>query len=298
MTAELRLGTTVSPLTARPRSLWLDAWRQVRKNRLALAGLVMLALLVFVAVAAPFLAPYDPNAMTLDNALAKPTWPDHALGTDELGRDILSRVIYGARPSLSVGLIVIFISGTIGVSLGAISGYFGGLIDMIIMRVVDLLFAFPFLVLALAVVSLLGPSFTNMMIVLGCVGWITYARMVRAEVLALREMDYVNAARVVGAGSLRILFRHILPNCLGLILVQATFGMAAAVISASSLSFLGMGVQPPTAEWGAMLSTGKNFLTSQPFVAIAPGVAIMVTVLAINLLGDALRDALDPRLRG
>jgi peptide/nickel transport system permease protein len=196
-----------------------------------------------------------------------------------------------------VGLIVVGIAGSIGVILGAISGYNGGIADLMIMRLVDLLLAFPFLVLAIAVVSIVGASLTNLMIVLGAVSWITYARVVRSQVLCLREEEFVVAARVVGVRDRQIIFRHILPNTLGVVVVQATFGVAMAILVASALSFLGMGAQPPTAEWGAMLSTAKKNMRQHPMLAIAPGFAIMITVLAINFVGDALRDALDPRLR-
>jgi peptide/nickel transport system permease protein len=196
-----------------------------------------------------------------------------------------------------VGLIVVGIAGTIGVSLGALAGFYGGVVDTIIMRLVDILMAFPFLVLAIAIVALVGPSLTNMMIVLGCVVWIEYARLVRGLVLSLRESDYVNAARVVGVKNPRIILRHIIPNCLGVVTVQATFGVAISILTASALSFLGMGAQPPTAEWGAMLFSAKQYLRMRPVMSIAPGLAIMVTVMGINFVGDALRDALDPRLR-
>jgi ABC-type dipeptide/oligopeptide/nickel transport system permease subunit len=278
-------------------SLWMDVWRQMRRNRFAIVGMVILAILIFVAVAAPLIAPYDPYDEDFAKGIQPPS-REHLLGTDELGRDLLSRLIYGARISLRVGLIVVGIAGGIGVTLGAISGFYGGLADQVIMRVVDIIYAFPFLVLAIAVASIVGPSLTNTMIVLGCISWIGYARLVRGQVLSLREEDYVNAARVVGASNWRIIWRHILPNCLGVVIVTATFGVAGAILSASALSYIGMGAQPPTAEWGAMLSNAKKNMRHYPVMAIAPGMAIMITVLAINFVGDALRDALDPRLRG
>jgi len=280
----------------KPSSLWLDVWRQVRRNRLAVVGMIILALMILVSVFASWVAPYDPHKMDLAGGLQSPT-PEHILGTDDLGRDLLSRLIYGSRISLTVGLIVVGIAGSIGITLGAISGYYGGVIDQIIMRSVDVIWAFPFLVLAIAVVAIVGPSLTNVMIVLGGVSWVGYARLVRGLVLTLREEDYVSAAHVIGARDWRIIWRHILPNCLGVVIVQATFGVAASILAASGLSFLGMGAQPPTAEWGAMLSTAKRHMRHHPMMAIAPGMAIMITVLAINFVGDALRDALDPRLR-
>lgn len=278
-------------------SPWADVRRQLLRDRLAVLGIIILFLLILTAVFAPLIAPFDPYEMNLGGNLKPPGVDGHLLGTDELGRDILSRLIYGSRISLTVGLIVVGIAGTIGVTLGAISGYYGGVVDNVIMRVVDIVLAFPFLVLAIAVVSIVGANLTNMMIVLGCVSWIGYTRLVRGQVLALREQQFVTAARAIGAGDLDIIFNHILPNTLGVIIVQATFGVAVAILAASGLSFLGMGAQPPTAEWGAMLSDAKKHMRHHPTMAIAPGVAIMITVLAINFVGDALRDALDPRLR-
>ena len=283
-------------VTVRPASLWSDAWRKMRTNRFAVIGLAILVALIIIAVFAPFIAPYDPTEMDLRNALQPVGSPGHILGTDELGRDTLSRLIFGSRISLSVGIIVVIIAGTIGVVLGAISGYYGGVIDQIIMRLVDVLLAFPFLILAIAVVSIVGGGLTNVMITLGFVSWISYARLVRGMVLSLREEEFITSAKVMGVKDWRIIWRHILPNTLGIVIVQATYGAATAILSASALSFLGMGAQPPTAEWGAMLSTAKQHMRSLPVLAVAPGMAIMITVLAINFVGDALRDALDPKL--
>lgn len=282
----------------RQSSLQLSIWRQLRQNRLALIGMAVLLILILVAISAPWIAPHDPNEMNLGAALQPPNSPGHILGTDELGRDYLSRMIYGSRISLTAGLIVVGIASSIGMALGAISGYSGGLVDNIIMRLVDVLMAFPFLLLAIAVVAMVGPGLVNLMLVLGGVGWVKYARLVRSLVLTQREEDYVRAAQVLGIGSWRIIWRHILPNCMGVIIVQATFDVAGTILAASALSFLGLGAQPPTAEWGAMLSTAKSFLRQQPMLSIAPGLAIMATVLSINLVGDALRDALDPHLQG
>jgi len=280
----------------KPINPWVDKLRQVVRNRFAFIGLVMLAMLVIIAIFADWIAPMDPLEMDLNGVLQPPGSPNHLLGTDDLGRDVLSRLIHGSRVSLVVGFIVVGIAATIGITLGALAGYFGGLVDSIIMRTVDLVFAFPFLILAIAVVAIIGPSLTNMMIVLGCVAWVDYARMVRGMVLSLKEQEFVVAARVVGARHWRIISLHILPNCLGVIIVQATFGIAMAILAASGLSFLGMGVQPPTPEWGSMLSMAKPYLRKLPILSIAPGFAIMLTVLAINFVGDALRDAFDPRI--
>lgn len=278
-----------------PTNPWLDKWRQVSRNRFAMIGFVILILMAIVAIFAPFIAPFDPVQMNLTGGL-KPPSAEHWLGTDKLGRDILSRLIYGARISLVVGFIVEGIAVTLGVTLGAIAGYFGGLIDNIIMRLVDLLMAFPFLILCIAIVAVIGPGLTNMMLVLGSVVWVDFARIVRGMVLSVKEQEYIVAARVIGARNGRIIFRHVLPNCLGVIIVQATFGIATAILAASSLSYLGMGAQPPTPEWGAMLSEAREFMRRLPMMTIAPGLVIMITVLAINFVGDALRDAFDPRV--
>ncbi|MCY3935527.1 MAG: ABC transporter permease [Chloroflexi bacterium] len=279
------------------RSLWAETIRQLRRNVAAMVGLSILFVLSLVAIFADQIAPHDPIKLDLLHPLQPPLTPGHILGTDDLGRDVLSRLIYGSRASLMVGFIVVGIAGTVGVILGAISGYFGGKIDMIIMRVVDVLFAFPFLILALAFVAILGPSLINMMLVLGMVSWIGYARLVRSVVLSLREMTFVEAARSVGASDMRILFQHILPNVVGIVVVQATFGVAQAILAAAALSFLGFGVQPPAAEWGNMLTKMRDFMRAQPILVVAPGMMIMITVLSLNFVGDALRDALDPYMR-
>ncbi len=284
-------------MSAVNRSLLAEAIRQLRKNVAAMIGLTILLILAFVAIFANLIAPHDPIKLDLLNPLQPPLSQGHILGTDDLGRDVLSRLIHGSRTSLVVGFIVVGIAGSIGVTLGAISGYFGGAIDMVIMRIVDLLFAFPFLILALAFVAILGPSLTNMMLALGLVSWIGYARLVRAVVLSLREMTFVVAARALGASDMRILTRHILPNVVGIVVVQATFGVAQAILAAAALSFLGMGVQPPNAEWGNMLTKMREFMRIRPVLVIAPGLMIMITVLSLNFVGDALRDTLDPYMR-
>lgn len=279
------------------RSLWAETIRQLRRNVAAMIGLSILTVLALVAIFAAQIAPHDPIKLDLINPLQPPLTPGHILGTDDLGRDVLSRLIYGSRASLVVGFIVVGIAGTVGVTLGAISGYFGGKIDMVIMRIVDVLFAFPFLILALAFVAILGPSLVNMMLVLGMVSWIAYARLVRSVVLSLREMTFVEAARSVGASDMRILFQHILPNVVGIVVVQATFGVAQAILAAAALSFLGFGMQPPAAEWGNMLTKMRDFMRHSPVLVVAPGMMIMITVLSLNFVGDALRDALDPYMR-
>jgi peptide/nickel transport system permease protein len=273
----------------------VDKFRQMAHNKFALVGMTILTLLALIAIFAPVVAPYDPIEMDLTNSLQPPN-SEHPLGTDKLGRDVLSRLIYGSRISLTVGFIVVGIALSVGVTLGAIAGYFGGIIDNIIMRIVDVVIAFPFLILAIAIVAIVGPSLTNMMLVLGGVAWIDYARIIRGMFLSLKEEEFVVAARVIGVKDRRIIFRHILPSTVGVIIVQATFGIAASILAASSLSFLGMGAQPPTPEWGAMLSEANAYLRKLPMMTFAPGLAIMITVLAINFVGDALRDAFDPRV--
>jgi len=266
------------------------------RNRLAVIGTVILAGFVVCAVFAPYIAPHPPLAMDLSSLHKPPGTPGHLLGTDNLGRDVLSRLIFGSRISLSVGLVVVSIAAAIGTAMGLLSGYFGRFVDVAIMRIVEIFVAFPFLILVVAAIALLGPSLYNVMIVLGLVSWPLYARLVRSEVLAIREMPYVEAARAIGAGNIRIMFRHILPNCLSVVLVTAAMGMAGAILSTAALGFLGLGVQPPTPEWGMMLNESKAFLRRYPWEIFYPGVAIMLVVLALNFLGDGLRDALDPRL--
>ncbi|MBK8021133.1 MAG: ABC transporter permease [Chloroflexi bacterium] len=270
------------------------ALRRLLRNRTAMVGIVMLLVIVLAAVFAPQVAPHDPYKQDFSKGNLPLFSPDHTLGTDDLGRDTLSRLIYGGRSSLAAGLLVVAIAASVGVTLGLISGYYGGTIDTVIMRLVDVLYAFPFLILAIAVVAILGPGLLNVMLVLGAIAWIDYARVVRGVVLQAKVQDYVLATRAIGASNFRIVTRHILPNCLSLIIVQATFSVAAAIIAAASLSFLGFGAQPPEPEWGAMLNAAQRFIRSNPILSILPGTAIILVVIAINLIGDALRDALDP----
>lgn len=283
-------------LEHKPQSLFLIAWRQIRKSRLARVGFFVLVALILVAIFAGQIAPYDPYETNYSN-FKQPPSAAHLLGTDQIGRDNLSRLIHGSRMSLIIGLVVALIAVTIGVPLGAIAGYFGGLADMLIMRVVDILMAFPFILLAIGMVAVIGPGLINMMIALGIVSWIWFTRLVRGMVLSMRESDFILAARAAGASPARIIFRHLLPNVTGVVVVQASFTVAEAILAAAALSYLGLGVQPPTAEWGGMLNSAREVMRVLPAQAIAPGVAIMITVLAINFIGDALRDALDPTLR-
>jgi peptide/nickel transport system permease protein len=272
-------------------------WTRFKRNRLALAGGGIVATLFLTAILAPLLAPYDPNAIDPLNILAAPTW-QHWLGTDELGRDVLSRMIYGARISLQVGLVAVSIAVFIGTSFGSLAGYYGGWIDVLIMRFVDIMLSFPTIFLIIASIAFLEPNILTIMAVIGLTSWMGIARLVRAEFLSLREREYVLAAKVQGANDFRIIFRHILPNALVPVVVTATIGVAGAILTESALSFLGIGVQPPTPSWGNILTSGKDNLDIAWWMSIFPGFAILITVLGYNLLGEGLRDSLDPRLRG
>ncbi|HQK79818.1 MAG TPA: ABC transporter permease, partial [Syntrophales bacterium] len=260
-------------------------------NRMALAGGIIVILLFVVSLAAPLLAPYDPLAIDLTRILAPPSW-QHWCGTDQLGRDVLSRMIWGAGISLKVGFVATGIAVLIGALLGALAGYYGGWWDMVIMRLVDVMLCFPTFFLILAVIAFLEPSIWNIMIIIGATGWMGIARLVRADFMSLKERDFVTAARVLGAGDTRIIFRHILPNAMTSILVAATLGVAGAILTESALSFLGIGVQPPTPSWGNILTAGKDNIDIAWWLSLYPGLAILITVLGYNLLGEGIRDAL------
>jgi peptide/nickel transport system permease protein len=281
---------TAAPARTRRRPAW-------RRSPLTVAGLVLVALLALIAASAPLIAPANPLKQELSQRL-KPPSAQHWLGTDQLGRDVLSRMIYGARISLLIGLVVVFLAAGVGVFVGLLAGFTGGWLDESLMRLTDVFFAFPALILAMAISGALGPSLTNAMIAIAIVSWPVYARLVRAQVLSLRELEYVEASRSLGASSGRIMWQHILPNTLSPLLVQASFDMGAAILAAAGLSFIGFGTQPPTPEWGIMVSDGRNYIATHPWLSLYPGLAILLTVAAFNLIGDGLRDALDPRLRG
>lgn len=270
-------------------------WARLRGNRMALFGAAIVAGMFVLAVLAPLLAG-DPGAIDIAQRLQAPSL-NHLLGTDDLGRDVLSRILYGARISLLVGFVAVGIASVIGIVLGALSGYYGRWVDSLIMRFVDIMLCFPTFFLILAVVAFLEPSIWNIMIIIGLTGWMGVARLVRAEFLSLRERDFVQAGRALGASDARLIFRHILPNALSPVLVSATLGVAGAILTESALSFLGIGVQPPTPSWGNMLITGKQTLGTAWWLSAFPGLAILVTVLGYNLLGEGIRDALDPRIR-
>ncbi len=259
-------------------------------------GVFLLLVLVATALFAPLLAPYNPLGQNLEHDLIAGS-REHPLGTDKLGRDILSRMIYGARISLLVGVATVALSLAIGFVIGSCSGYFGGLVDQLLMRLIDILMAFPGILLAIAFTAVLGPGLEHVILALCLIGWTGYARLVRGEILSLRERDFVQAARALGGKPKRIILRHLLPNLLPPLLIQATFGLAAAVVAEGSLSFLGLGVEPPTPSWGSMLNDGRQFLLVAPHLTTYPGLALMITVLALNLVGDALQDRLETRNR-
>ena len=269
---------------------------RLSKSPLAMFGLAIILLLVFCAIFAEMISPYDPTAQDLAHMFETPS-SAHWLGTDEFGRDILSRLIYGARVSLQVGFVAVGIALVLGGFLGAVSGYYGGRLDNAIMRVMDVLLSIPQTLLAIAIVAALGPSLMNLMIAVGISAVPTYARIVRGSVLSIRNMEFIEAARAVGSPDLRIILKHIIPNSMAPIIVQSTLGVASAILNAAGLSFIGLGIQPPNPEWGAMLSGGRQYIRDFPHMTLYPGLAIMFTILALNFLGDGLRDALDPKLK-
>lgn len=284
--------------TNKKRSQWREVWRMLKKNKMALLGLGILVILVLLALFADVIADYETVVIkqNLANRLKGPS-AEHWLGTDEFGRDIFARLIHGARVSLKVGIIAVGISIVLGGILGALAGFYGGKIDNIIMRVMDVFLAVPSILLAIAIVSALGPSILNLMVAISISSVPSYARIVRASVLSIRDQEFVEAARAIGANNARIIFRHIIPNSLAPVIVQGTLGVASAILSTAGLSFIGLGIQPPAPEWGSMLSGGRQYLRYAWWVTTFPGVAIMITILSLNLLGDGLRDALDPRLK-
>ena len=289
-------SATSSHPIIQPRTRRGEVARYLRRSPLAAAGGGIVLVYALTAIAAPFLAPHPPITQFLEDRLGPPseTFP---LGLDQLGRDILSRVLYGARLSLVVGLVVVVMSGVLGTTVGVVAGFVGGRVDDILMRVTDIFFAFPALILAMAIAAALGPSLTNTMIAIATVTWPVYARLSRAQALVLRRQEFIEAARAIGLSDARIMVRHLLPNSLSPLIVQASFNMGEAILIAAGLSFIGFGAQPPTPEWGVMVSEGRDYMTTQWWVPTFPALAILFAVTGFNLLGDGLRDLLDPRLR-
>jgi peptide/nickel transport system permease protein len=273
-----------------------EFWTRLKRNPMAMTGLALVLGLFAVALLAPWLAPYDPSFINLRQVLMPPS-PDHLLGTDTLGRDVLSRIIFGAQISLLVGFVAVGIATLIGLLIGVLAGYYGGWVDSALMRLVDLMLCFPAFFLILAVIAVLEPSIWNIMAVIGLTSWMGVARLVRAEFLSLREREFVTAARALGAGDARLILRHMLPNALAPVMVSATLGVAGAILTESALSFLGLGVMPPTPSWGNILTAGKDNIEIAWWLSVFPGLAILITVMSYNLLGEGIREAIDPRLK-
>jgi ABC-type dipeptide/oligopeptide/nickel transport system permease subunit len=275
----------------------VELWKALKRRRLAMAGGAVIVLLVVVGIAGPWIAPYDPLAQDLSKSLLGPSL-EHWFGTDSFGRDILSRVLYGARISLLVGIVSQGISFSLGVAMGLVSGYYGGKVDALIMRLADVTLAFPTLLLLIAITAAFQPSLAVVFVAIGIVGWAGLARLVRSQTLVVRELAFVQAARALGMNDARLLTRHVLPNTLAPAIIAVTLGMAGAILLEAALSFIGLGAQPPTPSWGSMISDGRDFLRTAPWISVFPGLAIGLVVLGFNLFGDGLRDAMDPRLRG
>jgi peptide/nickel transport system permease protein len=274
----------------------MSSVKRLLKNFAFTLGFILTMLLVLSALAAPWIAPHDPNVQDTARRLEEPS-DKHPLGLDDLGRDVLSRIVYGARVSLRVGFSVVILASIIGITLGAIAGYFGGWADVLVMRLCDILLSFPGILLAIALVAVLGPSLNNVILALVVTAWVGYARLVRGQVLKVREMEFVTAAKALGARSPRVIILHVLPNIMNPVIVMATLGLGGVILSEAALSFLGLGVQPPTPSWGSMLTAGRRYLGLANHLAIFPGAAIMLAVMGLNFLGDGLIDALDPKYR-
>ncbi len=277
------------------RGLRLVARAPILSNPLNIVAFALIGVFALCALFAPVIAPYDPLLQALGSRLMPPS-PDHWLGTDSLGRDIASRILYGARISLIIGVVVVSSAGVFGTVVGLVAGYSGGLVDEALMRLTEVFLAFPALILAMAIAGALGPSLTNAIIAIAAVTWAVYARLTRGQILSLRRREFVEAARAIGASQFRIVFRHLLPNALAPLMIQASFDLGSSIIAAAGLSFIGFGAQPPTPEWGVMISEGRNYISTQPWLSLFPGLAILLAVGSFNLLGDGLRDAFDPRL--
>ena len=286
------MASTVAPSL---RGLRLVARAPILANPLNVVSFALIAVFAACAILAPLLAPYDPLLQDLGSRLRPPS-PEHWLGTDSLGRDIASRILYGARISLIIGVVVVASAGVVGTTIGLIAGYAGGLVDEALMRLTEVFLAFPALILAMAIAGALGPSLTNAIIAIAAVSWAVYARLTRGQILSLRQREFVEAARAIGASRVRIVWHHLLPNVLAPLMIQASFDLGSSIIAAAGLSFIGFGAQPPTPEWGVMISEGRNYISTQPWLSLFPGLAILFAVGSFNLLGDGLRDAFDPRM--
>ncbi len=297
MSNEMNKNTNTAPAVEKDPGFWREAWYQLTKNRAAMAGLIIIAIFTLLAVLAPLVSPADPLEQNISARMTPPFTDGYPLGSDDLGRDLLSRIIYGGRISLIIGIVSVGISLLLGGILGLAAGYFGGWVDKTIMRVIDIMLAFPYILLTIVIVATLGPSLFNAMVAIGISPMPRYARVIRASVMAEREQDYVLAERSLGTGDGELMFRTILPNALAPTIVQATLGVGEAILSSAGLSFLGLGAQPPTPEWGLMIASSKQFITSAWWIVTLPGIAILLSVLGFNLLGDGLRDILDPRLK-
>jgi peptide/nickel transport system permease protein len=273
-----------------------EIWQRLSQNKLAVLGLIIIVLLILVAIFADFIAPYAYDQQDLANAFQSPG-NGHLFGTDEFGRDIFSRVVYGTRISLLIGFIAVAIAVVVGVILGAIAGFYGDKVDNIIMRLMDIILSIPQILLAIAIVAALGNGLFNLMIAVGISSIPQYARIIRASVLSIKDQEFIEAAKAAGSSNRRIIFKHIIPNCLAPIIVQATLGVALAILTAAGLSFIGLGISPPTPEWGSMLSSGRSYIRDYSYMTMFPGLAIVITIFALNVLGDGLRDALDPKLK-
>jgi peptide/nickel transport system permease protein len=292
--AWLQNPSPTSRRQARLGQLWL-AWLRIRRNRLAMAGLIIVSILLVIAALAPVIAPHDPFVQDLSRRLLPPDTPGNILGTDDFGRDILSRIIHGSRITLYIVALVALTAPVLGLLVGTVAGYFGGWIDAVLMRVTDIFLAFPRLILALALVAVLGPGIENAVLAIALTAWPPYARVARAETLTVRNSDYIAAVRLQGASAPRIIAGHVVPMCLPSVIIRVTLDMAGVILIAAGLGFLGLGVQPPLPEWGLMISSGRKFLFEQWWVATMPGLAIFIVSLGFNLLGDGLRDVLDPK---
>lgn len=273
-----------------------ESWRRFKRNRLAVAGLIIIVILILTAIFADFIAPYSYDQQNLQETFQAPSIK-HLFGTDDFGRDTFSRIVYGSRISLEVGFVAVSISVIIGGTLGALAGYYGGKVDHFIMRGIDILLSIPQILLAISIVAALEPGLFNLMVAVGIASIPQYARIVQASVLSIRGQEFVEAAKAVGSSDFRIIFKHIIPNVIAPVIVQVTLGIAVAILSAAGLSFIGLGIQPPIPEWGAMLSGGRSYIRAYWFMTVFPGLAIMITIFGLNLLGDGLRDILDPRLK-